>query len=94
MNDVWSLNVSTITGPPYAIFGIHPALGPITGKTKIQISGDGFKDSQNIIIRFSSINLKGDKEAFGIFKNEQEIECETPAFDIPRKVTLNNSLKG
>lgn len=35
MNDIWSLNVSTITGPPYAIFGIKPNLGPLTGKTKV-----------------------------------------------------------
>lgn len=53
MNDIWSLNVSTITGPPYAIFDMEPKLGPLTGKTKVEITGDGFTDSQNIIVRFS-----------------------------------------
>ena len=42
---MWSLNVSTITGPPYAIFDINPKLGPLTGKTKVSIKGDGFTDS-------------------------------------------------
>lgn len=45
MNDIWSLNVSTITGPPYAIFDMQPKLGPLTGKTKVSIFGDGFTDS-------------------------------------------------
>lgn len=45
LNDMWALNVSSITGPPYAIFSIKPSLGPITGKTKITVIGDGFKDS-------------------------------------------------
>lgn len=42
LTDMWSLNVSTITGPPYAIFNITPNLGPLTGKTKVSIKGDGF----------------------------------------------------
>ena len=49
---MWSLNVSTITGPPYAIFGIKPNLGPLTGKTKVTISGEGFKNHPNIAVKF------------------------------------------
>jgi len=45
MGDMYSLNVSSIVGPPYAIYTIKPALGPLTGKTKVIITGDGFKDS-------------------------------------------------
>jgi len=48
------LSVATITGPPYAIYSLDPALGPLTGKTRIVITGDGFKDSSNIMVRFSS----------------------------------------
>ena len=43
LDDMYSLNVSTVTGPPYAIFSIIPSLGPLTGKTKVQIIGEGFK---------------------------------------------------
>lgn len=42
---MWSLNVSTITGPPYAIFDMQPKLGPLTGNTEVIIEGDGFTDS-------------------------------------------------
>lgn len=45
LSDMWALNVSSVTGPPYAIFSIKPSLGPITGKTKVTVIGDGFKDS-------------------------------------------------
>jgi len=45
LGDMWSLNISNITGPPYAIFGIKPKLGPLTGKTLVKISGEGFKNS-------------------------------------------------
>lgn len=39
LNDMWVLNVSSITGPPYAIFEIDPMLGPVTGRTKVRIRG-------------------------------------------------------
>jgi dynein heavy chain len=52
LSDMWSLNVSMITGPPYAIFSIKPALGPLTGKTKSVIKGEGFKNTQNIAVKF------------------------------------------
>jgi dynein heavy chain len=51
---MWSLNISTITGPPYAIFSIKPKLGPLTGKTKVTIYGEGFKNHPNIAVKFFS----------------------------------------
>ena len=32
MDDMLSLNVSSIVGPSYAIYKIIPALGPLTGR--------------------------------------------------------------
>lgn len=48
------MNVSSITGPPYAVFSIKPKLGPLTGKTKVEITGEGFKNSTNIVVKFFS----------------------------------------
>lgn len=48
------MNVSLITGPPYAIYDIKPNLGPLTGKTKVTITGDGFKDTGNIVVKFDT----------------------------------------
>lgn len=53
LNDLWSLNISLITGPTYAIYKISPCLGPLTGKTRVTITGVGFVNS-NINVRFSS----------------------------------------
>jgi dynein heavy chain len=51
---MWGMNVSSITGPPYAVFSIKPKLGPLTGKTKVEITGEGFKNSTNIVVKFFS----------------------------------------
>lgn len=93
MDDMWSLNVSTITGPPYAIFSIKPKLGPLTGKTKVQIFGEGFKQSQNISIKFQASG-KAQQEVQGVFINEQELACDTPSFEQfgPKKVTVTVSI--
>jgi len=52
LNDLWSINVSKIVGPPYSISKITPALGPITGKTNIIIEGIGFEDNCTIRLFF------------------------------------------
>jgi len=52
LNDLWSLNVSKIVGPPYAIKGIKPDKGPLTGNTKVKIEGVGFEDVNNIKLVF------------------------------------------
>jgi len=41
---MYALKVNMITGPPYAIYSIEPNMGPLTGRTKIKITGDGFRD--------------------------------------------------
>lgn len=76
LSDIWALSVSLITGPPYAIYDITPNLGPLTGKTKVVIKGDGFKDSANIIVRFEG--GKNFYEVAGQFISEKELHCETP----------------
>lgn len=43
LGDIYELNISKITGPEYAIYNIEPNLGPLTGKTKCTITGEGFK---------------------------------------------------
>lgn len=97
MDDIWALNVGSITGPPYAIFGLKPALGPLTGNTKIKITGDGFKQSSNIVVRFlfSNVSPKGVvteiyEDILADYVNEQTLSCSTPNFENygPRKVDV------
>jgi len=49
---MWQLCVGSITGPPYAIFEIKPSIGPLTGNTRCQIIGDGFRPNTSIVVRF------------------------------------------
>jgi hypothetical protein len=46
------LNVSKITGPPYACTEIIPALGQLSGNVLVTVKGVGFKDS-NIKVIFT-----------------------------------------
>lgn len=43
VGDWLGLQVGLITGPEYAIYSIEPLVGPITGKTKCLVKGEGFK---------------------------------------------------
>lgn len=79
LGDVVALNVSSITGPSYAIYSISPPLGPLTGKTRIVIKGEGFKDTHNIAVKFDC--GKGQPEAPGNYLSPTEIWCETPSFE-------------
>lgn len=38
-SDLFSLDVSTVVGPPYAIMDIQPNMGPVTGGTSVKIVG-------------------------------------------------------
>ena len=51
LSDMYALKVNMITGPPYAIYSLEPKMGPLTGKTRIKITGDGFKET-SITVRF------------------------------------------
>lgn len=88
LGDMVSLNVSSITGPPYAIYSIKPNLGPLTGKTRVVITGEGFKDSQNITVKFDV--GKGSENSTGNYISGTEIWCETPALEQygPRKAEV------
>ncbi len=46
LGDTLKLNVSTIIGPPYAVTGIKPAIGPVFGSTEVVISGLRFRDGK------------------------------------------------
>ena len=54
LNDIWELNISSITGPDYSISSITPNLGPVTGGTLCEVSGDGFTQGKNYRVQFST----------------------------------------
>ena len=52
--DLHTLDVGSVVGPPYAIMGIEPRIGPITGNQQIDIEGIDFVPTDQVTIRFVS----------------------------------------
>ena len=55
-SDMFTLNISAITGPEYAVYSISPCMGPVTGNTKCLINGEGFKSTSSFYLRFIGSN--------------------------------------
>lgn len=79
LGDIYQVNISNITGPEYAIYRITPNLGPLTGKTNIVITGEGFKGLQTYNVRFTYGKFFSDVQA--VFVSETEITAQTPNFE-------------
>jgi dynein heavy chain, axonemal len=92
LNDIYTLNVSTIVGPPYAISEIIPKLGQLSGGTHVVIRGIGFKETSAINIRFTC--GKSYTEVQGEFKSETEIMAVTRSFEEygPKEVDVRLSM--
>ena len=50
--DIHALDVGSVVGPPYAIMGIEPSIGPITGQQQVNIEGIDFVDTPSVTVRF------------------------------------------
>ena len=77
--DAVALSVSQVVGPPYAILGVSPALGPITGGQRVVLSGLGFEPGRPLVARFTSGRKFVDAE--GTATSATEAEVTTPAFE-------------
>jgi len=79
--DLWSLNVSQIVGPPYAITDIYPNKGPLTGNTKVKVGGVGFEDVNNIKLVFHcGPGAKNSMEVTAEYVSMTEAIAHTPNF--------------
>ena len=50
--DMISMDIGNIVGPPYAIMGLEPEVGPVTGGVPITIRGIDFVKADQITVRF------------------------------------------
>jgi dynein heavy chain len=78
MNDVHELNISSITGPQYAIYDIEPKLGPYTGNTNCMITGEGFVPNRSYVVEFKA--GKNALTSSARYVSPTQIECVTPEF--------------
>lgn len=87
MNDLYTLDVSKIVGPSYAITSIDPPLGQISGGVEILLKGVGFTGA-NIVVYFTpgnQLSMNVSKLALnvpGVFVSENEIKAVTPDFSV------------
>lgn len=101
LNDLHSLNVSKITGPPYAIVDVVPNLGQLSGNVPVILKGCGFKDA-NIKVIFTCGKQPVDApsklsiEVAGTFISETEVSCITPSYEQfgPKDAIIQLSLQG
>lgn len=54
LNDLYELNISSVTGPEYAIYGIEPEVGPFTGGTIVTVFGEGFRRDKTYTVTFKA----------------------------------------
>lgn len=93
LNDVYSLDVGNIVGPPYAITDMYPTIGPITGGTEVTIVGIDFINTTNIIVRFG--NHRNYVDVPGTFLSQSKISCVSPVSKFPPgDVDVRISLEG
>ncbi|CDJ27951.1 LOW QUALITY PROTEIN: uncharacterized protein EMH_0036310 [Eimeria mitis] len=75
LGDLWACCVSSVVGPPYAVLGLSPPCGPMTGGTPIILKGAGFTTG-SITVRFSVGDFFADVP--GTFVSSTEIHAVTP----------------
>jgi dynein heavy chain len=85
LNDLWTLNVNKVVGPPYAIASITPALGQLSGNTPCVITGVGFRDNGcQVFFTPGTVGVdapvKSSISVPGTCLSENEIQCMTPNF--------------
>ena len=78
-NEAHALTVAPIVGPPYAVLGLEPNIGPITGGQKLIVKGMGFEPKIASSVRF----IAGRKfvEAAGEAISSTELEVLTPSME-------------
>jgi dynein heavy chain len=91
-NDVYTLNVAKVVGPPYAITGSEPSMGQLSGGNTLRIFGKNFTDSAEIGVFFTAgqktidhtniEKLKNTVRKLGTRVSDNEITVETPDMSI------------
>ena len=86
--------MGTVVGPPYAITGLSPQIGPITGGQLLTVTGIDFVDTSAVVVRF--VTRKGYIDMNGEYKSPTEITVVTPDFEKygANEVDVRISLKG
>ena len=77
--DAWALSAAAIIGPPYAILGLAPRVGPITGGQELLVTGKGFEAGANATVRFAA--GKKNVEVYGTCVDDATVAVTTPSYE-------------
>lgn len=93
LDDIYSLDVGNIVGPPYAITDMYPNMGPVTGGTDVTIIGIDFINTTNIVVRFG--NSRAFVDVPGVYMSQSKISCVSPISKFANgEVDVRISLEG
>ena len=83
--DVYAMDVSSVAGPPYAVTSISPNVGPVTGRTFMEIRGTEFVSQPPVVVRFTARGrgkgMAGSIDVAGVYVNDVIVRCKTPNFE-------------
>lgn len=68
--------------------GVSPSVGPMKGGTLVSVSGEGFVQSENIVVLFGRTRVQGS------FVTSSEIQCLTPEQPNAREAQVSVSANG
>jgi len=76
--DLSVCNVAEVVGPPYSVDEISPGIGPVTGKTLVQLSGMGFGSTRGeVVVRYAC------EKGFELGSNGRVVDDRTILFETP-----------
>ena len=81
LDGLYSLDLSALVGPPYAVLDIEPGSGPVTGGQSLAIHGEGFLEDTDITVRFQRGKGSAFEEATARYVSPTRIVVDTPAFE-------------
>lgn len=95
LNDLYTLNVSKIVGPPYAIASVFPNLSQLSGNVELIIKGIGFRDTNPQVYftvgnKMTDVPNKNSVSVMGTYISDTEIHCRSPNYSLhgPRECVV------
>ena len=88
-NDLYTVNVDSIVGPPYAVLSVEPDCGPVTGGTTLRLKGQGFSGLNTVTVRFiNPANPQKYRDTGGKVISDDCVETESPPFNFAPTATI------
>ena len=94
LDDIFTLDVGNVVGPPYAITDMIPDMGPVTGGTEVLLHGIDFVNTTDVVVRFGT--KRHFVDVVGVFLSQTKLSCVSPDYSKfpPGEVEVRVALDG